>query len=767
MMQALLNKIALGVGFLLLGALPALAQEILLDKSVDCGELTCFQSYDDPLTFYYLPDKPRLATDAGGRPQFSFLKYVTNEAKGGEAGITEAEGGGIVHFLVTYGPSPTQVSFAESDLQREVPGARLAGPIMYRSGTFTLVSSFKQENGDFTNEVIGLGKAPLIEGHKAAVSMNLTKKGAQILWESFKTATPDISIVFEMEFAGYREPYAAHLEADWSMFSKHQNFAAGAKIYWFGADIQATFDELRQSGGIKITTKGENVLMDKIIASAYSKLQDIIFEKDSSQQAVKSLKQQGNYDNLMQAVNFIKSQGTAQKRSRYQQEHPWHYAMLAVDWPTTDGGPWLMAAVAQAAEQKDDPAGDAHLKPRYQEATTLYQAQKYKEAIAIFQEVLAAAKTAKVIQAMYWNMAACYQKLGQYNDVVVSLERFIASKPTAAEIEEARKKITEAKAKLAGASGATTPQPAAAAPQKSSTPPAKASSAKKPVPARKPAAAAKKTMTMPQTSPFSMVASYRLKTVKRSGKFSMDFNQYVEAKQAAAFAENIGNLWQRYGKDPLVFKAVNIDDAVYKQREILASLDGQDSADFDKYVNYVTIQLRKQHENGELTVDEVVIDKKNFNGAGNNFRLLYGWKGDDDRQQWLNYQYRIDWSFHGGLNYEGKWLDTDSVMINAAPPYEYRRLTLEADPKVFRGRQVRHATIRIYYPFLGRTEMKQATIKTNRDLFSIPLDYIHTRGKLDYEYEIAWHLAGGKEVSSGRRQAGSDILYCDEIPNIE
>jgi hypothetical protein len=61
--------------------------------------------------------------------------------------------------------------------------------------------------------------------------------------------------------------------------------------------------------------------------------------------------------------------------------------------------------------------------------------------------------------------------------------------------------------------------------------------------------------------------------------------------------------------------------------------------------------------------------------------------------------------------------------------------------------------------------MKQATIKTNRDLFSIPLDYIHSRGILDYEYEISWHLQGGREVSSDRKRASGDIIYCDELPN--
>ncbi len=258
-----------------------------------------------------------------------------------------------------------------------------------------------------------------------------------------------------------------------------------------------------------------------------------------------------------------------------------------------------------------------------------------------------------------------------------------------------------------------------------------------------------------------------MKEIKRSGSFRLNFNQFLEVKQSVVMAENLGNLFARYGDDPTVFRAVNIDDPVFKQREILVFLDGQDSADFDKYINFVTVQLRKIHEDGEETIDEVVIRKENFNAAGNSFRLLYGWKGDDNREQWLNYQYRTDWSFHGDMKQKGNWQKNNQPMISASPPYEYRRLILEAEPEVFRERGVRHATIKIFYPLLGKEKVKQATIKTRQKSFSIPFDYIHSRGELNYAYEISWHLKGGKTISSGRQQGTEDVLYCDELPIVQ
>ncbi|HET7497358.1 MAG TPA: hypothetical protein VFM00_03590, partial [Candidatus Eisenbacteria bacterium] len=66
----------------LIGAPSARAQQILIDKPVRAGELMCFPDLNDPTAYYYVNDKPHLATDANGKPQFSFLRYVENVRSG-------------------------------------------------------------------------------------------------------------------------------------------------------------------------------------------------------------------------------------------------------------------------------------------------------------------------------------------------------------------------------------------------------------------------------------------------------------------------------------------------------------------------------------------------------------------------------------------------------------------------------------------------------------------------------------------------------------
>src|SRR5262249_11678760 len=108
----------------------AAAQQILLDKPLRAGELVVFPDLNDETTYYYGSDKPHLAADANGQPQFSFLRWVENVRSGaGEADAREGEGGGIVHAVVSLGVAPEQLRDAQRELQRLKPGSRIQGPV--------------------------------------------------------------------------------------------------------------------------------------------------------------------------------------------------------------------------------------------------------------------------------------------------------------------------------------------------------------------------------------------------------------------------------------------------------------------------------------------------------------------------------------------------------------------------------------------------------------------------------------------------------------
>jgi tetratricopeptide (TPR) repeat protein len=925
-----------------------IAQEINLDKMEKCGDLLCYQSMDDANVFMYLPDQPRLAYK-DGRPQFSFLKYARVEETG-EAGTGRAKGGGIVHFLVTYGADKARVSAAEAALQEKLPDARIAGPIIYRKGSFALITSFQEDN-QTTTRTVAVGKAPLMEGQKAAVSMALTREGAELLWESFQTATPDISLVFDMQFAGVREPYEATLEADWARIVKHDQVKAGVKYAWFGADVDLLFQELRQDGAIKITTRGKDANLDKILQSAHAKLLKVIFDPAPVDELTRAAAEKDSYSNLNQAVQLLKG-AAASRRSKGKRswlpggsrflvaglganqaangdEFVEQYPFL--DWlvrkaNAADSSPQMQEAVAlfNKANVLRDADKCVEAIPLYEKASSLnkavkghesagavfnlgvcnYRLENWDAASSYFQKFISplpkSANNEKLKGSAYAYIGGCYQALGnndqalaylkkaeedpsgKYADtlymvanVYYDMESYAKSASyykkalavaeagssaerrakrwateTAAKAYTHARKLDEAarsekyeleKCQLAldayldyqdylvptgqrakevenriqflsnkmeakgagnvvasgGESGAKVPAASSnGKPSSSVAGGGKGTGVKSSTSAPKPTAggsksvksapragsgkretaskpkgrkkAPKKTKTAAARSDgspgFSLVASYKMKRIKRSGKFTYHLNHYRNEVQAFAMAENIGDLFARYGHDPKVFRAVTIDDPVFKQREIMVTLDGQDTQTFTSHLNFVTVQMEKRHQSGALTLDEVIITPEKFNANGNSFVLSYGWKGDDDRTKWLDYRVQALWSFHGGVEIRQPWDPENSAMLALEPPHRYRMITIEGDGKQLSHHGVRHAVVTVTSDIGGKPVTNRVTIRNLGIAPSMVMEVPESREGLPSQVEITWYLKGGKKVTAPVQMVEGDIIYWDELP---
>lgn len=645
---------------LMAGIWPAQAQQFLIDKPVKAGELTVFPDLNDERTYYYVSDKPRLAVDANGNVQFSFLRYVENVRTGADQPeAREGEGGGIVHALVSLQVTPEQLGTAQRELQRVKAGARIQGPIVYRSGKFGLVSSFKDTQGNLTTQVLGLGNAPILDGEKAAVSIQLTKLGAKILWESFKTPAPDISFSFEMEASGFRSPHRALIEANFDQIYEHQAFGAGIASTYLAAEIKATFDDLQRKGAIKLTQIGEDEKLDALITTAYDKIASMMFSPLGGT-GTPSL------ENLTSAAG--------------------------------SGGNLLDRATTMLAKSREE--------ARLENERTRMENQQTRN-----------------------------QNEPQPTTPTPSGNQ---NAGTAADTSQARpRRYAETPPNSGGTHSRTarpsdTPSVAPAQPQVS-----------------RPA--------------FAILAAYEMKRVRQQGIFKIDLNKYTTDNLNLRFDENIGDL-SRFMGDGKHFREVNLDDPLYRQREIVVAVDGINAQDFGQYVNFVTVHLQKKHANGATSDDEVSIDRSNFNREGNNFKLLYGWKGDNDRSRWFEYEYKALWSFFGGRTVEQPLQRSTFGRINLPPPYQRRSVDLETDPDAIAAAEVRSITVKIFYDLGGSEQVKQITLNVFKNQLSDRIEFMLPADKFDYGYEITWQLRGNRTVSSGRKIANSATLFVDELP---
>jgi hypothetical protein len=261
-----------------------LAAEVELDKApLQIGNALLFKDHSEAGAYYYMPNQPRLAYWPDGTPKLTFLKYT-------KAGKEEAKGG-ILHFFVKYGLTEDELAKVRQDLAKQEPNAKLKGPIVFKKGTFLVISAAAGEGGVFTRKIIGEGKAPLITGSEVSVSIAVTPEGAAFLEEALRQPTYPVSVRFDMTYEGLTPKYQANATISWSKVRTYFEQYKKWKIYkkkkflfweWYvqkgtGEELRIS-DDLKSVGAVKIDVTGEDQNMEAILQTVVDSVMREMFD---------------------------------------------------------------------------------------------------------------------------------------------------------------------------------------------------------------------------------------------------------------------------------------------------------------------------------------------------------------------------------------------------------------------------------------------------------------------------------------------------------
>jgi hypothetical protein len=528
--------------------------------------------------------------------------------------------------------------------------------VVLRSGRLGVVSSFTNPEGDLTQSVVGLGTAPVLEGGRAAVSLQLSQKGSVLLWQSMQSATPDVSFMFEMDMAGYRSPKRAVVEAQMDRIYSHQSFDLGVATTYLESEIKTAYEDLFQSGAIKLTQVGDDQQLDALVQTAYSKLTELIFQPAANAQAQAAT---GSTKSALDRASELLDK----RRKEVREDNARAAAVIAA--ANKDALQLREAAKTARSEKPANPGDDPQGRAEYLEALAV-MADRVKTAL-------------------------------------------------------------EQDAPNGGGGVGKTP-------------------ALQPLPE------------------FAAVSIYEMKQTRQRGVYKIDLNKYTADNLALRFDRNIGDL-SRYLDDPKVFRSVNVDDPMYRQRNVVASLSGVNAAAFDSLLDFVGIQVRKVHQGGEETLEERNVDRNTFSQQGNRFEVVYGWKDDTDRRKWEQFEYRALWGFRDLGSVQEEWQKTDAPLIQLRAPFVTREIELDAgDGTSLSGAGVRSVSVQVFVPFGSGEVKRQETLNVARGELSKKLSVAVPRDVSRYAYEIRWNLKGNQTRSSGRLESDQDLLYLDEVP---
>jgi hypothetical protein len=259
---------------------------------------------------------------------------------------------------------------------------------------------------------------------------------------------------------------------------------------------------------------------------------------------------------------------------------------------------------------------------------------------------------------------------------------------------------------------------------------------------------------------------YERREIKTTGKTVFHLNHQAPVDRNTMMATNIGDLYARYKDDGNRFRTVNLSDAAFQQREIHVGIDGAILPEFEKYVNSVTVTLRKIHQNGAQTIREVVLDRNTFNKENRDFRMVYGWNGDEDRAKWLEYEYRTRWSFKGGGLHETEWAKTDINMIDLYAPYKRNTVQLVGDSEGLKAKGVRAIAVHVEYDFFDGRRSQDLALPTSEPIDGKEIEITLPLNVYKYEYSVTW-MRKGAPPAEAKGSDDTGVIFVDEIPETE
>lgn len=240
-----------------------------------------------PTDYYYLPTAPRVVIDEGTqKPKISLVKFVD------PAGETS---GGLVHFLFSLDLPPEQIESLNDKLGKQVPGARLKGPVILRAegdedsggASFKIISStISQQGGEdsFTTSVVSSGIAPVTPRSQAAVAARLNEQGATLLWESLTQPTSDISVAINASYEAALPAYRGRVYANIETVYSHMFRVMNRQEEYTKSEIRKQMDEMVREGVIEVDVTDRAGLsldtsqMAGIMTLVTDKLVEMIFD---------------------------------------------------------------------------------------------------------------------------------------------------------------------------------------------------------------------------------------------------------------------------------------------------------------------------------------------------------------------------------------------------------------------------------------------------------------------------------------------------------
>lgn len=204
---------------------------------------------------------------------------------------------------------------------------------------------------------------------------------------------------------------------------------------------------------------------------------------------------------------------------------------------------------------------------------------------------------------------------------------------------------------------------------------------------------------------------YELRIARQTEVYNLNYRTTIT--KTMTVTANLGEWYDGVRDNPRCVASINLNDPFFQHRDINFILD-LDAADmFDTEVNYVTVNVRKQRDEGNDFSEKLTIDKQFIEQHGVKAVLSYA-RGEDSNPDL--YQYQTQWSLRGGEIYpdDPPWIEGAWEGVTLTPPVKPVMIRFETDLDEMEALDLRNVTLQLRYIRFG----KETESNVNISLYS-------------------------------------------------
>lgn len=261
---------------------------------------------------------------------------------------------------------------------------------------------------------------------------------------------------------------------------------------------------------------------------------------------------------------------------------------------------------------------------------------------------------------------------------------------------------------------------------------------------------------------YSLSQLFLPNNINRKGNSTFSINGRTKLEKYQTLSLSLKEYFVDYAR---TFEKTNLNDPMFASRKVMIGFDPAIYKAFQAgdLLNFISINLRKEHESGEITFEEVLIDKKNIQKPFKSFAFRYGLRNDQDKLKWLSYEYRVSWMFAGGGTFDTGWIESQVPMINLAAPFKPHSITFEGDLEQLSDLGVKLMVATVSYPFFGKEREVRRAIRPVDELASKSMDILLPNKVKFVDYQIDWVDKQGKRYKKkGKDELG--FIFLDNLP---